>query len=464
MKIVVDENNPYAQQAFSTLGEVTALPAGKITREALRDSEILACRSTIRVNADLLEGTAVRCVATATIGTDHFDVAYLDRAGIRWYSAPGCNADSVADYFTAALLTVAQTQGAALEGRTLGVIGCGNVGSRVARRALALGMRVLENDPPLARQTGQAEACTLNSSGDPRYRPLDDLFAADYITLHTPLTREGPDPTHHLVNEAFLRRMRPGAVLINTSRGAVVHGGSLKAALRDRRIAAAVLINTSRGAVVHGGSLKAALRDRRIAAAVLTNTSRGAVVHGGSLKAALRDGRIAGAVLDVWEGEPSPDPELAELAFLATPHIAGHSFDGKIAGTMQIYRQVCEYLGREPAFDPAPLLPPPDVPKIVVDAAGRADEDLIREVVFTVYPIRNDDARFREAMALPTALDRSAAFAALRTNYPRRREFSRTRVLARNASATLLRKLRGLSFQAECAGMETAGKEKPHGE
>jgi len=393
MKIIVDENNPYAEQAFSTLGEVTALPAAKITREALRDSEILACRSTIRVNADLLEETAVRCVATATIGTDHFDVAYLDRAGIRWYSAPGSNADSVADYFTAALLSVAQTQGAALEGRTLGVIGCGNVGSRVARRAQALGMRVLENDPPLARQTGQAEACTLNSSGDPRYRPLDDLFAADYITLHTPLTREGPDATHHLVNEAFLRRMQPGAVLINTARGAVVNGTSLKAALRG--------------------------------------------------------GRIAGAVLDVWEGEPSPDPELAELAFLATPHVAGHSFDGKIAGTVQIYRQVCEYLGREPAFDPAPLLPPPDVPEIVVDAAGRPDEDVIRQVVFTVYPIRNDDARFREVMALPSASERSAGFAALRTNYPRRREFSWTRVLARNPSETLLQKLRGLSFQAE---------------
>ena len=393
MKIIVDENNPYAEQAFSTLGEVTALPAAKITREALRDSEILACRSTIRVNADLLEETAVRCVATATIGTDHFDVAYLDRAGIRWYSAPGSNADSVADYFTAALLSVAQTQGAALEGRTLGVIGCGNVGSRVARRAQALGMRVLENDPPLARQTGQAEACTLNSSGDPRYRPLDDLFAADYITLHTPLTREGPDATHHLVNEAFLRRMRPGAVLINTARGAVVNGTSFKAALRG--------------------------------------------------------GRIAAAVLDVWEGEPSPDPELAELAFLATPHVAGHSFDGKVAGAMQIYRQVCEYLGRKPTFDPAPLLPPPDVPEIVVDAAGRADEDLIREVVLTVYPIRNDDARFREAMALPAAPDRAGAFAALRTNYPRRREFSWTRVLARNPSETLLQKLRGLSFQAE---------------
>jgi len=396
MKIIVDENNPCAEQAFSTLGEVTALPAGKITREALRDCQILACRSTIRVNADLLEGTAVRCVATATIGTDHFDTAYLDRAGIRWYSAPGCNADSVADYFTAALLSVAQTQSTALEGKTLGVVGCGNVGSRVARRAQALGMRVLENDPPLARQTG-----------DPRYRPLDELFDADYITLHTPLTREGPDATHHLLNEAFLRRMRPGAVLINTSRGAVLDGGSLKAALRD--------------------------------------------------------GWIAGAVLDVWEGEPSPDPELAELAFLATPHVAGHSFDGKVNGTMQIYRQVCEYLGREPAFDPAPLLPPPDIPEVVMDAAGRADEDLIREVVFTVYPIRNDDARFREAMALPGASERSAGFSALRTNYPRRREFSWTRVLVRNASERPLRKLRGLSFQAECAGIETAGKEKPHG-
>jgi len=395
MKIIVDENNPYAEQAFSTLGEVTALPAGKITREALRDCEILACRSTIRVNADLLEGTAVRCVATATIGTDHFDTAYLDRAGILWYSAPGCNADSVADYFTAALLSVAQTQRATLEDKTLAVVGCGNVGSRVACRAQALGMRVLENDPPLARQTG-----------DPRYRPLDELFDADCITLHTPLTREGPDPTHHLVNEAFLRRMRPGAVLINTSRGAVVDGGSLKAALHD--------------------------------------------------------GRIAGAVLDVWEGEPSPDPELAELAFLATPHVAGHSFDGKIAGTMQIYRQVCEYLGRKPTFDPEPLLPAPGVPEIVVDAAGRPDEDMIREVVFRVYPIHDDDARFREAMALPDAAARAAGFSALRTNYPRRREFSWTRVLARNAPPALLEKLRGLTFEAEHGRGESARKETSH--
>jgi len=165
----------------------------------------------------------------------------------------------------------------------------------------------------------------------------------------------------------------------------------------------------------------------------------------------------------LWVGHPTPDPELAELAFLATPHVAGHSFDGKVNGTMQIYRQVCEYLGREPAFDPAPLLPPPDIPEVVMDAAGRADEDLIREVVFTVYPIRNDDARFREAMALPGASERSAGFSALRTNYPRRREFSWTRVLVRNASERPLRKLRGLSFQAECAGIETAGKEKPHG-
>ena len=98
MKIIVDEDNTYAQEAFSSLGEATALPAARITRQVLRDCEILACRSTIRVNAELLEGTAVRCVATATIGMDHFDTAYLDRAGIRYCNAPGCNADSVADY------------------------------------------------------------------------------------------------------------------------------------------------------------------------------------------------------------------------------------------------------------------------------------------------------------------------------------------------------------------------------
>ena len=194
MKIVVDENNPYVKEAFSTLGETILLPGKQITREVLRDATLLVCRSTIKVDADLLEGTAVKFVGTATIGMDHFDTAYLKKAGIHYCSAPGCNADSVADYVTAALLYWGERRQVSLQGKTIGVVGCGNVGSRVVRRAQGLGMRVIVNDPPLARETG-----------DLRYRPLEEIFAADIITLHTPLTYKGQDATFHLVDDTFFR-------------------------------------------------------------------------------------------------------------------------------------------------------------------------------------------------------------------------------------------------------------------
>lgn len=380
MRIIADSNNPLAAEAFATLGEVAALPCGNITREILRDAELLVCRSTVKVNADLLDGTAVRFVGTATIGIDHMDTAYMDARGIRHCSAPGCNADSVADYLTAALLLAGQKLGVSLEGKTLGVIGCGNVGSRVVRRARALGMAVIENDPPLARQTG-----------DPRYRPLDEVFAADFITLHTPLTKEGPDKTRHLADADFFARMRPGAVLINASRGAVVDGAALAAALDS--------------------------------------------------------GRLAAALLDVWEGEPSPDPALADRVLLATPHIAGHSYDGKVNGTLSIYRQACAFLGAAPAFDPAPLLPAPNVPELKINAAGRTDEDVLREAVFGVYPILEDDARFRAAMRLEDPKARAAAFSKLRKEYPYRREFAFTTLRVSGAGAGLLEKLNGLSFK-----------------
>jgi len=382
VKIVADENNPFVGDAFSALGEVVVLPGKNITRKVLKGAEVLACRSTIQVNADLLEGTAVKYIGTGTIGTDHFDTDYLDSKGILYCNAPGCNADSVADYMTAALLHVAARQKVALVGKTLGVIGCGNVGSRVVKRARALGMRVLENDPPLARKTG-----------DPRYRPLDELFEADYLTLHTPLTKEGADATWHLAGAKLFDKMQPHAVLINASRGAVVDGAALKDILKNHS--------------------------------------------------------IAGAVLDVWEGEPAPDPELASLTYLATPHIAGHSFDGKANGTNQIYRQICEWTGVEPTWDPSPCLPEPDVPEIEIDARSRADEDVLREAVFRVYPILEDDGRFRQAMANPDPDARAETFRALRKNYPRRREFKWTTVRLRNGSDALAEALRGLTFGVE---------------
>jgi len=380
VKIVVDENIPYGREAFSSLGEVVLRAGRAISREDLGDADLLCVRSVTKVNAALLDGTPVRFVASATIGTDHLDREYLERAGIHYCNAPGCNADSVADYVTAALLAVAEIQGAKLEGKSIGVIGCGNVGSRVVRRARVIGMTVLENDPPLARQ-----------SGDPRYRPLQDLFGADYLTLHTPLTHEGQDATFHLAGESFLRKMRPEAILLNTSRGAVADGAALKEALREDR--------------------------------------------------------LGGAVLDVWEGEPEVDVALAERVEIATPHIAGYSLEGKTNGTLQIYRQACAWLGIEPIWSVEPLLPEPDVPVIEMDAEGRSDEELLRAAVFQVYPIRRDDAALRAALRQADAAARGRAFDRLRKEYPRRREFSRTTVRLRHASPALAEKFRGITFR-----------------
>jgi len=153
LRIVADENIPFAREAFSTLGQVTLVPGREMTAETVRDCDVLCCRSVTRVGPDLLEGSRVRFVGTATIGIDHVDVDYLRGRGIAFASAPGSNANSVAEYVVAALLVLARRHAFRLEGS----------------------MRVLLNDPPLARQ-----------SGDPRFLPLDALFGADVITLHVP--------------------------------------------------------------------------------------------------------------------------------------------------------------------------------------------------------------------------------------------------------------------------------------
>jgi erythronate-4-phosphate dehydrogenase len=433
MRIVVDENMPYAREAFATLGDVTALPGRKISREDLRDVEVLAVRSITQVNADLLDGTAVRYVGTATIGTDHLDMAWMDAQGIRHCAAPGCNADSVADYMTASLLHVARRHGLTLAGLTLGVVGCGNVGSRVVKRGRALGMRVVENDPPLARATG--DAC---------YRPIEEILGCDFVTIHTPLEKTGPDATYHLVNADFLAKMAGGA---DERRG-----GRQGAGAGERG-----------GGIERGGAGEREAAGKRGSLPFLINASRGAVVDGAALKAALASGRIAGAVLDVWEGEPRVDTELLTRVEIATPHIAGYSFDGKVNGTTGIYRQVCAWLGREATWDPTPLLPAPDVPRLEIDAAGRPDEAVLREAVFAIYPIQDDDARMRVAHATAgdagvgagdaaaAAAARGAAFDRLRKDYPRRREFARTTVVLRNGTDALAAKLRGLTFRVDTA-------------
>jgi erythronate-4-phosphate dehydrogenase len=229
-KIIADENIPCVREAFSHLGEVRLLSGRAITREAVLDADILLVRSITPVNAKLLQNTAIRFVATATIGTDHVDTEYLKQQDIAFADAAGSNANSVAEYIIAALVHYAIKHGLSLAPLTLGVVGVGHIGSRVEKMAAALGMSVLLNDPPLARQTR-----------DPKYLPLEALMDADMITLHTPLTRAGEDATFHLFDAARLQTMKRGSVLINTCRGPVVDNAALKAALQSGHLAAAIL-------------------------------------------------------------------------------------------------------------------------------------------------------------------------------------------------------------------------------
>ena len=230
MNILVDENVPYGKEAFSIVGEVTTAPGRSMTPAMLAKTDALVVRSITKVNAELLTGAPVRFVGTCTIGEDHVDKAWLAEQGIAFSSAPGCNANSVGQYITAALVHLSEKHGIDLQGKRLGIVGVGNVGKRVLQKATALGLECVLNDPPLAEATGDA-----------RYRPLEELMDCDFITLHVPIEKGGRWPTYHLANADFLARMKPDAFLINSSRGPVVDNTALEAALREEHLAGAVL-------------------------------------------------------------------------------------------------------------------------------------------------------------------------------------------------------------------------------
>jgi len=378
LRIVVDRNIPLIHETFGRLGEIIPVETGEFHPRIVRDADALIVRSETSVDAALLDGSKVGFVGTATIGTDHMDMEYLKKRDLRWASAPGCNANSVSEYIVAALLALARRQGGTLRGKTLGVVGVGNVGSKVARKAEALGMTVVLNDPPLARLTGEK-----------KFLPLDDLMGADIVTLHVPLSTAGPDATVHFFNAERMARMKPGSVLINTSRGKVVDGKALAEKVGN--------------------------------------------------------GHLAGTIIDVWENEPFIDTVLLDRAFLGTPHIAGYSLDGKVNAVRMIYTALCTYAGADPAARPEPHLPPPAIDRIHVPAGASGGEELLRSIVNDCYDIARDDQRLRGIVAVPQP-DRGTNFRQLRTHYPLRREFSATTVVLPREHAGLAATLRDLGF------------------
>ena len=288
MKVVIDHKIPYIKEAIEKIAdEVVYLPGNAFTPEAVKDADALIVRTRTRCNRELLEGSQVKFIATATIGYDHIDTAYCQEAGITWTNCPGCNAGSVEQYIFSTFCLLKEKKGLDLEKAVLGIVGVGHVGSRVKRMAEALGMKVLLNDPPRADrgEEGFVDLATI-------------LRECDVITFHTPLNREGKYATYHLVDEDLLFSLKRTPFIINASRGEVVDTASLLAALAA--------------------------------------------------------GKVKGAVIDTWEYEPNISRELLEVAFLATPHIAGYSADGKANATRMSLEALCRFFGIEADFKIVP--------------------------------------------------------------------------------------------------------------
>ncbi|GAB2794720.1 4-phosphoerythronate dehydrogenase PdxB [Halomonas shantousis] len=224
MRILVDENIPLVEEFFGELGEVTRLSGRAITADAVREHDVLLVRSVTRVDKDLLKGSRVRFVGTCTIGTDHVDTAYLAQQRIGFASAPGSNADSVVDYVLSSLLLLAEEEGFSLAGKTLGIVGVGNVGRRLQARLDELDVHCLLCDPPRAEKEG-AEG----------FVDLDSLIErADIVCLHTPLIKSGPYTTRHLMNRERIQALKPGSVLINAGRGDCLDNAALRERLEAR--------------------------------------------------------------------------------------------------------------------------------------------------------------------------------------------------------------------------------------
>jgi len=348
MKIVADDKIPFLRGALEPFAEVVYLPGNQIQSSSLKDVDALLVRTRTKCTESLLKGTKVRFIGTATIGFDHIDTRYCKKHNIVWTNAPGCNSSSVQQYIAAALIKVASEFRLNLRDKTIGIVGVGNVGSKVEKLAGILGMKILLCDPPRAEKEGSWNFVTMGNI----------LNESDIITLHVPLNIVGKNSTYHLFNDRSFKKMKKGAWFINSSRGEV------------------------------------------------TDTA--------SLKRTLISGKLGGSVIDVWENEPDIDHELMAASFIATPHIAGYSTDGKANGTAMVVNSLSGFFGL-PLDDWYPEdLPQPPAHGISIDAIGKTDEEILREAVFHTYNITEDDMKFRFS---PSDFEKQ------RGDYPLRREF-----------------------------------------
>ena len=339
MKILADIDVPFLKGVLEPFGDIVYKKGNEITSEDVKDADALILRTRTKCDAALLEGSSVRLIATATIGTDHVDFEYCNSHGIEVHNAAGCNAGGVMQYVFSALYGVAARKGIKIDGATMGIVGVGNVGKKVEKMAEYLGLNVLRYDPPRAIAEGVEGFCSLEYL----------LENSQIVTIHVPLD----DMTRGMADETFFALMQPGSIFINASRGEVVDETALKAAFP----------------------------------------------------------KFGAVVIDTWNNEPNVDEELVDMADIATPHIAGYSYQGKQMGTAMAVRAVARHFGIEDLYEFFPE-DEPDHDPVLLDLKGK-NHGQIAAVFQYNYPIFTDDFRFKMD---PSRFDK------LRSEYQYRRE------------------------------------------
>ena len=359
MHIVCDENIPLATELFGHHGQITRVDGRTLTRQVLLDTgaDALIVRSVTKVNASLIANTAVSFVGSCTIGVDHLDTVALQDQGTTWCNAPGSNAQSVVEYVVSALVAVDKLNTI----KTCAVIGCGNVGSAVARELRLLGIEVCAYDPFLAVDP--------NRPSDIPFVGLPEAMSCDLVSLHTPLTHGGAHPTFAMIGHSALAHLPQDAVVLAAGRG-------------------------------------------------------GVLVEEAMVDMAKKRADISW-VLDVWENEPCIDASAFAMASIATPHVAGYSLEGKQNGTWQVYQKFCERFHLPSLERPVSgALVDIDVTNALCRHGRYTVDECLKYLALQVYDPRRDQKAMEDALFAPSQDEEGRWFDRLRRNYPVRRERS----------------------------------------
>jgi erythronate-4-phosphate dehydrogenase len=374
LSIVADQQILLAEEAFSKFGDVQLVDGRSIEHRMIKDCDVLLVRSVTNIDELLLKNSNVSFVGSATSGINHIDVDYLNKSNIHFSHALGSNARSVAEYVLSSLLVTAELNEFILTDKTVGIIGFGQVGSRLKQFMDVLGVKCLLNDPPRAEY-----------DSDVNYVELEQVLEADIITLHVPLTTDGKYPTNNFINKQVFDELKSDVIFVNTARGEVVDENALLE-FKDKNPQSTL-------------------------------------------------------ILDVWRNEPKINADLIKRAFIATPHIAGYSYDGKLKATNMLLNSLSLYINNDSINSG---ISSAEYEKLFIE------DDIMHLAIMQSYDVRSDAVALKNINDVVEA-ERANYFDSLRKNYPVRREFTNKLIQTKSIDSRTRHQLQQMGFQVETA-------------